>query len=240
MPKSKSTPYLPFKFVGGLDLSTKTIGFILSAQGALQVIAQIFVFPKVQARLGTLRTFRMVIFSYPFLYLIIPYVTLLPNFLQYPAILLILVWKVTTQAMSYPSNTMMLVNQAPSKKVLGTLNGFAASAASLARAIGPTIAGIIQAAGLNLGVSGLPWWCCALVAVIGVCVSLLQQDKPSGLLTSMKSVEDAELGQALLINEDTASCNSHNTCQDSDAVSVVSIQTLVDDVKSEPVNSSSY
>jgi MFS family permease len=234
MPESKSTPHLPFKFVGGLNLPTKTIGFILSAQGGLQVIAQMFIFPKVQKRLGTLRTFRLVIFSYPILYWIVPYVTLLPTFLQYPAIFFILVWKVTTQAMSYPSNTMMLVNQAPSKRVLGTLNGFAASAASLARAIGPTIAGVIQAAGLNIGVSGLPWWTCAAVAVIGACVSLFQQDKKSSESSVPIDDEESLCGESLLGSEDLSHRASFESTSDTE--SIVSVKTMVKTSSPELIN----
>jgi MFS family permease len=236
MPESNTKPQLPFKFVGGFNLSTKTIGFILSAQGGLQVIAQMFVFPKVQARLGTLRTFRLVIFSYPILYWMIPYVTLMPTFLRYPAIFLILVWKVTTQAMSYPSNAIMLVNQAPSKKVLGTLNGFAASAASLARAIGPTIAGLIQAAGLNIGVSGLPWWTCAVVAILGACVSLFQQDKPGSLTSTDSLDEESVLGESLLGNEESADRDSFESTSNADAQSIRSVNTLVDEPTPELIN----
>jgi H+/Cl- antiporter ClcA len=65
----------------------------------------------------------------------------------------------------------MLANSAPSKRVLGTLNGFAMSAACAARAFGPPIAGVIHAAGLRIGYSGLSWWSCAVVAVVGVYLS---------------------------------------------------------------------
>ena len=66
----------------------------------------------------------------------------------------------------------MLANAAPSKKVLGTLNGVAASAASLSRALGPTISGSIQAAGLGLGMVGLPWWITSATAGIGAVLSI--------------------------------------------------------------------
>ncbi|KAF2675520.1 MFS general substrate transporter [Microthyrium microscopicum] len=194
MPKSDIPAHLPFKFLGGLELTTKTIGMILAVQGGLQVIAQLVVFPLIVARLGPLRTFRLVIFSYPVLYCLVPYLTLAPGFIQHIGIGIILVWKVTGQALSYPSSNIMLVNHTPSKNVLGTLNGFVASAASLARTLGPVFAGMVQAAGLKAGISGLSWWTCAVVAVIGAVISLGQESEP----VQQESIIDDDESERLL------------------------------------------
>lgn len=137
----------------------------------------IFVFPVVNRRLGSLTTFRIVVVSYPILYMLVPYLTLVPAWLRMPGIYLVLVWKVTAQAFSFPSLAIMLANAAPSKKVLGTLNGVAASSASLCRAFGPTLSGLIQSAGLTLGVLGLPWWANSLVAIIGSVLCLCMTEK---------------------------------------------------------------
>jgi len=177
MPESDTPPSGPFKFTGGFALSTKTIGMILSSQGVLQMIAQLLVFPVVNRRLGSLKTFRTVIFLYPMYYCLVPYAALLHEQLRYPGIYLLLIFKVTAQSLSFPSTQIMLANAAPSKRVLGTLNGFAASSASLARAFGPTLAGLVQSWGLNMGYSGLPWWSCALVAVLGAIVSIRMKDE---------------------------------------------------------------
>lgn len=171
MEKSHEIPSFPFKFLGGFDLSAKSIGFILSLQGFFQMIVQIFIFPMINKKLGSLWTFRLVAMGYPFLYFLIPYLTVLPQNLRMLCIYPILLWKVTSQALSYPSNAMMLANSAPSRKVLGTVNGVAASAASLSRALGPTLSGSIQAAGLQMGSIGLPWWITSIIAGIGTVLS---------------------------------------------------------------------
>ncbi|THW12384.1 MFS general substrate transporter, partial [Aureobasidium pullulans] len=150
LPESHEAPNLPFQFSGGFALPTKVIGFILSAQGFIQMFATLFVFPFVNRKIGSLATFRLVILSYPILYLMVPYLTLVPTALRMPCIYFVLVWKVTAQALSYPSLAIMLANAAPSKKVLGTLNGVAASSAIL----------------------GLPWWANSFVALIGAVLSL--------------------------------------------------------------------
>lgn len=178
MPESDAPPSLPFWFTGGFALSTKSIGGILAVQGVIQMIATMVIFPTVQLRLGTLTTYRMVILTYPLLYLLVPYLTLVPVNLRMPAVYVILVWKVTAQAFSFPSNNMMLSNATP-RRQRGTFNGVAQSSASLARAIGPTVSGLLEAAGLSKGMLGLPWWVNALVAILGAVLSLFMvEQKP--------------------------------------------------------------
>jgi MFS family permease len=198
MPESTTPPELPFKFTGGFDLSTKDIGFILSCQGLLQMFAQLIVFPMVTKRLGPLWTFRLAVFGYPILYLLVPYLPLVPHQFRLPAIGFVLVWKVTNQAFSYPSNSLMLVDAAPSPRVLGTLNGISSAAASLARAFGPTLAGVIQAAGLSIGYLGFPWWGCSLVAICGAFLSLHQRHVPRKEIPAPVSeiISDEESGLA--------------------------------------------
>jgi MFS family permease len=214
MPESTTTPELPFKFVGGFALSTKTIGIILSIQGFLQMIAQVFIFPAVVKRVGALRTFRIAISGYPILYFLVPYLSLVPRLFRYPAILFVLVWKVTAQTLSYPSTSLMLTNAAPSPKVLGTLNGFSQSSACLARTIGPIIAGTIQVAGLRIGYSGLSWWFCAAVAVIGAFASCWQREQaPSNSYEAVPTVidiieEEALVGEPLTSPESRTSSST--------------------------------
>lgn len=214
MPESDSPPSMPFKFTGGFALPTKSIGFILSIQGFIQMFMTIFVFPMVNRRLGSLKTFRIVILAYPFLYLLVPYLTLVPVSLRMPCIYLILIWKVTAQALSYPSSAIMLANSTPSKRVLGTLNGVAASAASLCRAFGPTVSGLLQSFGLSIGYLGVPWWASAAVAVAGAILSLcmveenrrhrpldpekIDQHAPEALAGNLTMQEEEASSQALM------------------------------------------
>jgi MFS family permease len=188
-PDSDVPPIFPFKFDGGFGLSAKTIGLILSLQGFLQMIAQIIIFPLVSDRFGPLTTFRIAVLSYPFLYLLVPYLALVPQSIRFLCITIVLLWKVTAQSFSFPSQSIMLANSAPSKRVLGTLNGLAMSSASLARAFGPTLIGYIHAVGRQSGYSIFSWWSCALVALIGAIVSC------SMATPERQLVKDAVLGE---------------------------------------------
>jgi hypothetical protein len=173
-PLATTEPQLPFKFQTGFNLDAATVGTILSWQGGLQIVAQLAIFPAINHRYGSLFTFRIAVLGYPLLYFLVPYLGLVPAHLRYPAIGAMLLWKVTAQSFAFPSNNIMLADAAPALTVLGTLNGVAASSASLARACGPLVSGAAQAKGAALGYSGLAWWTCAAVAVAGAVVSMYQ------------------------------------------------------------------
>lgn len=141
------------------------------------MIATVFIFPIIVRRLGALNLFRCLSLSYPILYITTPYLALLPESLRMVGVYGVVIWKCTFATMAYPSNAILLTNSAPSLLMLGTINGVAASTASLSRAFGPTVSGLLFSAGLRLGYSGLAWWCSALIAVAGAVVSLRMSDK---------------------------------------------------------------
>jgi hypothetical protein len=159
--------HLPFIFTGGFNWSTRQTGIALGVQGVLQMFAQIIIFPWLSKRFGSLRTFWITLSLYPILYLFAPYLVLLPLNLRIPGLAILLVAKVTFQSLSYPSLAIILANSSPSKRVLGTLNGTAASAASISRGFGPTVSGAVDSLGMSLGMSGLVWWTIAGVALLG-------------------------------------------------------------------------
>ncbi|KAF1941306.1 MFS general substrate transporter [Clathrospora elynae] len=164
---SENALSLPFRFDGGFGWSIQTTGAFLAAQGFLQMFAQIIVFPWVSRKLGSLRTFWITLSLYPVLYLLAPYLAVLPDNLRIPGLIVLLVGKVTFQSLSYPSLAIILTNSSPSKKVLGTLNGIAMSSASISRGFGPTVSGTMDSLGSSLNMSGLAWWTIAGVALLG-------------------------------------------------------------------------
>ena len=113
--------------------------------------------------------------------------------------MLLFVGKVTFQSLSYPSLAIILTNSAPSKRVLGTLNGIAMSSASVSRGFGPTVSGFMDSLGDKIGMSGLAWWTIAAVALLGWLpgFALRERTKRSGLF-------DQEDEEALLEAESDA------------------------------------
>jgi hypothetical protein len=183
---------LPFKFVSGYGLTTKEIGVVLTVQGVYSMVATVFIFPIVVERIGALGLFRTITLSYPLLYIVTPFMVLLPESVRMAGVYFLVVWKCTCATMAYPSNAILLTNSAPSLLMLGTINGVAASTASLSRAFGPTISGLLFSAGLKLGYSGLAWWCSALIAVAGAIISLRMADE-GGRMDAQSGNEEDDL-----------------------------------------------
>lgn len=182
---------LPFKFVSGFGLDTKTIGFILAVQGLYSMISTVFLFPYVCGKLGALNLFRVLAVSYFLLYLMTPYVVLLPDELRTIGIYVMVIWKCTFSTMAYPSNAILLTNSAPTLLSLGTINGVAASTASLCRAFGPTISGFLYSLGLQTGYSGLAWWASGLVTIAGAFLSF-RLTEPRGRLDASEEGDEAD------------------------------------------------
>ncbi|MCJ1484471.1 hypothetical protein MMC06_004642 [Schaereria dolodes] len=192
---SHESPHLPFRFVGGFELPTKTIGFMLSLQGVYSMMAQIFLFPFLVRRFGSLKVFRFVVISWPLLYFLVPYLVLLPDRIQMLGVGFCLLWKITAQVLAYPSNAILLTNAAPSMLVLGIINGVAASTASLSRAFGPTISGFIHGWGLERGCTGLAWWATGLICIIGAVESFWMEEVTGRLDQVDLSDEEAALNE---------------------------------------------
>ncbi|KAG5787790.1 hypothetical protein H9Q69_013147 [Fusarium xylarioides] len=191
---------LPFKFTDGFGLETKMIGVIMSVQGLYSLLSNYLVVPPVTRRLGSLRLFRILAFSYFALYLVTPYLVLLPDSMRMPAIYLLVIWKCTFSTMAYPSNAILLANSAPSKQVLGTINGIAASTASLCRALGPTLSGLLYSWGLQTGYSGLAWWFSGLITIVGAYLS--SQITEGGPQDDVLPEEDPLLDEGLFTDYD--------------------------------------
>lgn len=197
-PEAHTEASLPFYFRGGFGYSTKKIGFMLSVQGIYSMIAQLLVFPFAARRFGTLRTFRFVVTAWPLLYFLVPYMVLLPEQLRVPAVYLALLTKITFQCLAFPSTAILLTNAAPSILVLGTINGVSASTASLARACGPSLTGLLHSWGLTLGSTGLAWWMNGLICALGAIESFWLKEPGSCDEEAEPTSADAGSRDALL------------------------------------------
>lgn len=190
-PAHRQPPSLPFKFVDGFGYDEQKIGLILSVQGIYSMISTFFFFPFISRRLGDLSLFKLLSLSYFLIYLTTPYVVLLPDNLRLVGVYLMVIWKCTFATLAYPSNAILLRNAAPSTMTLGTINGVAASTASLCRAFGPAISGMLYALGLQTGYSGLAWWATAVVTVVGAYVILQIKENEGRLDEKADDVENA-------------------------------------------------
>ncbi len=188
-PDQPTTVRLPFQFVGGFGFDNQTIGLIMSTQGLYSVFVSLLIFPWAVRHMGNLRVFQLLAGSYFVHYLATPYFVLLPDQYRMVSIWFLVLWKCTFAQMAFPTSAVLLRSASKGSLWMGTINGAAASAASLCRAFGPVLSGMLYARGLDTGYIGLPWWFGALVAVIGGVIALgLEEDK---------HLDDVETGRLL-------------------------------------------
>jgi hypothetical protein len=201
---------LPFKFAGGFGLDTRTIGVILSIQGLYSMASTHFLFPLITEKLGPLRLFQLMSILYPLLYFFTPYIVLLPESLRMASIYIIVIWKCTFSTLAYPSNAILITNSAPTTLTLGTINGAAASTASLCRALGPIISGLLYTMGMESGYSGLSWWVTGLVTIGGAFVGM-KITEPRGRMDEKDDIEAVPEAQGA---RDSLTANERPTEQD--------------------------
>jgi hypothetical protein len=158
-PTDHSTASL-FHFNGGLGLKSPSIGLWLALLGICGIMLQLFIYPRLQARIGTLGNFRVALYMFPVTYLIAPYLSFLApkGFGNWFCIILVAWSQVMARTLAIPSTVILLTNAAPAKHVLGTVHGAGNMATSLARAVGPAVGGWVYAWGIDHDMIGAVWW----------------------------------------------------------------------------------
>ncbi|KAF3187859.1 hypothetical protein TWF225_004078 [Orbilia oligospora] len=180
--RDNSHPPTPISWNGGLGLPASQVGYGMAILGFIGIIMQLFIYPPLQMRLGTLRSYRMSLLLFPIAYTLTPFLAILPSEnhdLNKPAsgrvvwigIIITLFIQVTARTFSNPGNVILLINSVNNRRALGTVNGIGASVSSLARAVGPLSAGWGYSFALEIGCVGAVWWVMAGVAMFGVFVS---------------------------------------------------------------------
>ncbi|KAL5344262.1 hypothetical protein ACLOAV_010766 [Pseudogymnoascus australis] len=168
---------LPFKFLGGFHMSPKKVSVILTVQGIYSMFTSVVLSPYAIKRLGALNLLKLVAFFYPVLYVVTPYVILLPKPYRPIGLFSLLVWKTTFANFAFPATNILLVNTASSLLLLGTINGAASSTASFCRGLGPLISGALYDFGYEAGYFGIVWWFTAIVAVAGATIAMRMSEK---------------------------------------------------------------
>lgn len=161
-----------FAFAGGLGLRSSTIGLWLSMFGIGGILLQLFIYPRLQSRIGTRGVLRIALFLFPLTYAAAPYLSLLAGHsgdegVRWVFLGLVVCAQIMARTMAIPSVVILLTEAAPSKTVLGTIHGAGNMLASLARAIGPAIGGYVFALGVEESVIGLVWW--SYLVAIALC-----------------------------------------------------------------------
>ncbi|MCJ1400310.1 hypothetical protein MMC11_003515 [Xylographa trunciseda] len=176
-PPSHTQQSLPFNFTGGLGMPPRSVGFAMAVLGTIGITLQLAVYPRVNALLGTLRSYRIFLCFFPITYFLAPYLAVVPSsssppaqasgFLVWLALGGVLFIQVLGRTFALPANTILVNNCSPHPSVLGTIHGIGQSVSSASRTVGPVLGGWLYGVGLQKGVVGGVWWGLAGMAMVG-------------------------------------------------------------------------
>jgi hypothetical protein len=152
---------------GGVGLSTRTVGLIMSVDGLIALFVQTVLFPPLADWLGVWRLFVLVTVLHPITYFIVPFLVFVPRHLLFVGIYTCLVIRNILSIIAYPVLLILIKQATPSTSVLGKINGLAASAGAACRTVAPPVAGFLYSTGSQIGCTAIAWWSSSLVALIG-------------------------------------------------------------------------
>ncbi|TVY21464.1 putative membrane protein, partial [Lachnellula arida] len=180
------TPHPPLTFTGGVGLHPRPIGFAMATLGTIGIALQLFLYPPVNTRLGTIRSWRIFLYCFPICYTLVPFLSLVPSSTPPPgpktglavwaALTSLIFIFVVARTFAAPATTILLNNCSPHPTVLGTIHGIGQSVSAAARTVGPALGGWLYGVGLERGVVGATFWALAGVAGIACFASNFVKD----------------------------------------------------------------
>ncbi|RAQ54761.1 MFS transporter [Aspergillus flavus] len=156
--KGNPDVHLPFKFSSGLGLETNEMGLFYSIVGVSSMVFQLVIFPWAARKYGILQCLKLACTVFPIMYLVVPFVPLLPQPLSSVAVVALLVLKMAGAAFVFPCCTILISEVAGAIGMLATVNGIATSIIAFGQALGPGVMGPTFSFGVKLGYTILPWW----------------------------------------------------------------------------------
>lgn len=171
------TPHPPLVFTGGIGLPPRSVGMAMAILGTIGITIQLVIYQIINARIGTVRSWRIFLYLFPLAYLIIPFLALIPSTTPPPSqktgpaiwIALTGLLLIVTVARTFagPASTILVNNCSPHPSILGTIHGIGQSVSSGARTIGPALGGFLYGQGLEVGCVGAVFW--GLSGIAGIC-----------------------------------------------------------------------
>lgn len=163
-----------------------SVGFAMAILGTIGITLQLFLYPPLSQRLGTIRSFRLSLLLFPLAYCLAPYLAVVPSsdappaqasgILLYAALTGVLLIQVLARTFALPSAVILVNNSCPHPSILGTMHGVAQSVNSGSRTLGPVLTGWGFGVGLGWEVVGSVWWALAGVAAVGWMASALVRE----------------------------------------------------------------
>lgn len=174
-------------------MNSSEIGVVYTIYGTFGMFVQFFLFPPLARKLGVLKLFKVCSLVFPFMYVLVPFTSLLSTQTMRQGVCLILMLiKCAVGIFSFPCSIIMLTNSAVSLSILGTLNGVSTSSSAAGRAIGPALVGWIFTMGVDAGYVVMPFWTMAVLALISAIPIwwLIEMDGPHAKTNNAKTRDD--------------------------------------------------
>ncbi|WPH02888.1 Hypothetical protein R9X50_00575600 [Acrodontium crateriforme] len=188
---------------GGLGLSIKQVGVIMSINGIIALFVQGIVFPIMASWLGIWRLFIAVTILHPFAYFIVPWLALLPQSLVYPGIYACLTIRNCLSILAYPVLLILIKEASPAPNCLGKINGLAASTGAACRTMASPIAGLLYGVGIESNFTALAYLASSFVAVIGALQVLTIKRDDSGPRHQVRAVASCRFRPSSVTDWDT-------------------------------------
>lgn len=155
---------------GGLGLTTQQVGAVMAVNGVIALFTQAVVFPLLASWMGVWRLFLVVTIGHPLAYIAVPYISCFaPGSTGfYTALYGCLTVRNIFSIVAYPLLLILIKEASPAPSCLGRINGLAASTGAACRMVASPLVGYLYGMGARWGCSGLSWWVCGLIALMGV------------------------------------------------------------------------
>jgi hypothetical protein len=201
-PVSKNThKRLPFVFTGGMGMPPRDVGFAMATLGVIGIGMQLFIYPIINTKLGTVKSWRIFLYCFPIAYILVPFLAIVPSktpppaekdgILVWIALCFVLFIQVTGRTFALPATTILVNNASPHPSVLGTMHGIGQSLSSAGRTLGPSLGGMFYGLGLRNGVVGSVFWGLSALAFC-TCIASLFVKEGDGHEILLEGDEEAE------------------------------------------------
>ncbi|KZL71893.1 major facilitator superfamily transporter [Colletotrichum tofieldiae] len=172
---------LPFRFGGGAGFKPHSLAWTTSIFGLTGLPFQLWVYPQVTQRLGTLKTWRYFMFAFPSIWFLYPYIAVMPSSTPPPSektgffVWAYVVFLACAAGLFVgcvaPCQLILTALSSPHPSALGRTQGITFFVSTAVRASSSALAGSLLAHGLKRNLAGLPFWFSTIIGVLAITTS---------------------------------------------------------------------